>query len=82
MNHLTMHSPFRTWKKGDDPDSPYVYVKVGARIPEGEHILLGRKLMSDMEIDEIVKELKSDIDEFSIVAKRELRELHNKMRAK
>jgi len=79
MSRLTMYSPFQKWKKGDDLDRPYVCVQVGESFPENGNTLLGRKLMSDREIDEIVGELKSDLDKFSKEAKRELEKLRNKM---
>ena len=82
MSRLTMYSPFEKWKNGDDLDRPYVYVMVDEGIPENGHTLLGRQLMNDREIDEIVGELKSDLDKFSKEAKRELERLRNKMAAK
>jgi len=79
MSYLSMYSPYETWKEGDDPETPYVYVKVGDNFPENGNALLGRKLMTVTEINEIVKELKSDLDKFSREAKRELKALRKKM---
>lgn len=79
MHRLAMYSPVKGREKGDLPISPFVHIEVGTHSRDDGHILLSAQLMSDAEIDEAVQQLKSELDEFSKAAKRELRQLRDKM---
>lgn len=75
MNRLAMYSPMRECKRGELPAPPFVHIMVGTNSVEAGHILISPELASDMEIDEIVSQLKAELDEFARVAKCELRYL-------
>lgn len=79
MYRFSLLSPLRAWKKGDYPVSPFVHLSLGTYMSEQDHILLSAQLMTDKEVDEVVDSLKGELDEFGKVAKRELRELREKM---
>jgi hypothetical protein len=49
---------------------------------EAGRVLLSPELMSDVEIDEIVFQLKAELDEFAQLAKRELRNLKDEISKK
>jgi len=75
MYRFSIYSPLRQWKKGDIPVSPFLYLKAGTHSKENDNILLSPQLMSDPEIDEIVAQLKVELDEFGKKAKKELNSL-------
>ena len=79
MQRFSIYSPLRQWKKGDMPVSPFLYLTVGTYSKEDDNVLLSPQLMSDPEIDEIVAQLKAELDEFGKKAKRELKSLREKM---
>lgn len=79
MYRLTMYSPVRAWCKGDMPTNPVVYIELGSHSIHNGHALLSSELASDVEVDEAVTQLKSELDEFSRMAKRELKAMHKKM---
>lgn len=72
-------SPLRARKKGDYPITSFVHLSLGTYMEEQDHILLSAQLMTDREVDEVVDSLKKELDEFGKAAKRELKELHEKM---
>lgn len=80
MNHITIYSPLRELRKGESPGTPFVHIAVGANSRHHDHILLSAELVSPDEVDEAVKQLKSELDEFAKAAKHELQSLHQKMR--
>ena len=80
MNRLALFSPLRAWKKGEYPLSPFVHLSVGTYSLEQEHILLSPQLMTAKEIDEVVDQLREELEEFRKKAKNELKSLHEKMR--
>jgi len=61
------------------PISPFVYLAVGTHSKENDLILLSSQLMSEPEIDEVVTQLKAELDEFGKKAKKELKSLREKM---
>lgn len=61
------------------PISPFVYLAVGTHSKENDLILLSPQLMSEPEIDEVVIQLKVELDEFGKKAKKELKSLREKM---
>jgi hypothetical protein len=75
-----MYSPLNENATSDEPISPYVYLMVGTCSKEGEHILLSPQLMSDKEIDEIVEQMKHELDIFSTNSKCELRALKKRQK--
>lgn len=79
MHRLSIYSPLKKWKKGDLPTSPFLYLTVGTHSKENNHILLSPKLMSGREIDEVVTQLKAELDEFGKKAKKELTSLQKKI---
>jgi len=79
MYRLSIYSPLKKWKKGDLPTSPFLYLTVGTHSKENNHILLSPQLMSDREIDEVVIQLKAELDEFGKKAKKELKALRDKI---
>jgi hypothetical protein len=79
MHRFSIYSPLRQWKKGDMLVSPFLCLRVGTHSKENDNILLSPQLMSDPEIDEIVAQLKVELDEFGKKAKRELKSLREKM---
>jgi len=79
MHRLSIYSPARKWKKGDLPTSPFVYLTLGAHSKDNDNILLSPQLMSDSEIDEVVTQLKAELDDFRKKAKKELKSLREKM---
>lgn len=79
MYRLKMYSPVRAWRKEDMPTNPTVYIELGTYTMHNSHILLSSELASDIEVDEAVAQLKCDLDEFSKIAKRELKAMHRKM---
>ncbi len=79
MKSFVLFSPFRQWKKGEYPGSPYVYLSLGTHANSEEHILLSPKLMTDGEVDETVKQLKEELEEFRLKAKKEIRALRAKI---
>ena len=82
MNKLAMYSPLRSWKKGEIPIGPFVSIAVGAYVESDGELLLSPQLMTDIEIDCEVKNLIKELEEFSKLAKKELRTLQAKMLAK
>lgn len=79
MHRLTIYSPIRAWQKGDMPTNPVVYIELGTHSIQNGHALLSSALASEGEVDEAVTQLKSELDEFSRMAKRELKASHKKM---
>jgi hypothetical protein len=79
MYRFSLLSPLRAWKKGDSPVSPFVHLSLGTYMQEQDHVLLSAQLMTDREIDEVVNSLKGELDEFGKTAKKELKELREKM---
>ncbi len=79
MHRLSIYSPIKKWKKGEMPISPFVYLAVGTHSKENDLILLSPQLMSELEIDEVVTQLKAELDEFGKIAKKELKSLREKM---
>lgn len=79
MQRFSIYSPFRQWKKGDMHVSPFLYLTVGTHSKENDNILLSPQLVSDTEIDEIVAQLKAELDDLRKKAKRELKFLKEKM---
>ena len=75
-----MHSPMREWKKGDYPVSPHVSISLGTHSSTSDgKVFLSPLLMSDLEIDEAVDGIKSELEEFRRKGKRELKSLRKKM---
>jgi len=80
MNQFALYSPLSKWTKGDSPLTPFVYLSLGIDLSEHDgHILLSAQLMSPEEIDYAVAQLKTELDEFQVTAKKELKELHERM---
>lgn len=80
MPQFALYSPLSKWTKGDRPLPPFVYLSLGINLPEHDgHILLSAQLMSPEEIDYAVAQLKTELDEFQITAKKELQTLREKM---
>ncbi len=79
MYRFSIYSPLRKWKKGDIPVSPFIYLKLATYSEKNDKILISPELMSDPEIDEIVTQLKQELDEFGKKAKKELKSLREKM---
>lgn len=52
---------------------------MGTHTPEDGHSLLSSRLMSDIEIDEVVENMKIELVEFRKKAKKELKMLKEKM---
>lgn len=82
MYRFAIYSPLRAWKKGDYPLSPFLHLSVGTYSKEQEHILLSAQLMTEREIDEVVDQLRNELEDFRKEAKNELKSLREKMRAK
>ena len=80
MYTLALHSPFRSWKKGELPVSPFVSLTIGAHTEdESGRKLLTPQLMTEAEIDYEVNRLIKELEEFRKAAKKELLELQHKM---
>lgn len=80
MHRLALYSPLSKWPKGGYPLSPFVQLSLGAYSPESNgRVLLSAQLMTPGEIDYVVNQLKAELDEFRIAAKKELRNLREKM---
>lgn len=80
MNRLGLYSPMRGQRSLPSP--PCVHVMVNSGPAEAGRVLLSPELMSDVEIDEIVFQLKAELDEFAQLAKRELRNLKDEISKK
>jgi hypothetical protein len=80
MHKLSIYSPLHAWKKDDDPVSPFLHLSIGTYSEEQGRILLSAQLMTDLEIDYVVDEMKQELEEFGKKAKAELKSLHKKMR--
>ena len=80
MHRLALYSPLSKWPKGGYPLSPFVQLSLGTYSPESDgRVLLSAQLMTPGEIDYVVDQLKAELDEFRIAAKKELRKLREKM---
>jgi hypothetical protein len=80
MPQLALYSPLSKWNKADRPLSPFVYLSLGIDLSEHDgHILLSAQLMTPEEIDYAVAQLKTELDDFQIAAKKELQKLREKM---
>jgi hypothetical protein len=75
MNRLQLYSPLQKASSQQFPTPPFVHAMVGTCAKEDGHTLLSAQLMTDGEIDEFVTQMKSELDEFAVVAKKELRKL-------
>lgn len=82
MNKLKMYSPLHSWKKGERPIDPFVYIEVGTHTSSGTHLFLSPQLMTDTEIDYEVDSLVKELEQIRTAAKSELRTLQAKIRAK
>ncbi len=80
MHRLSIYSPVRKWKKGDPVGLASVYLSLGSYQERDGHILLSAQLMADQEIEEVVIQLKAEIDEFGRKARKELKTIRKKMR--
>lgn len=81
MHTLALHSPFRSWKNGELPVSPFVSLTVGTHTEdETGCYLLTPQLMTEAEIDYEVNRLIKELEEFRKAAKKELLTLQSKMR--
>jgi len=80
MHKLALHSPLHSWNKSKTPVSPFVSLAVDSYCDgeSGRH-LLTPQLMTDTEIDHEVDGLIKELEEFRIVAKKELKTLQTKM---
>ncbi|MCO6057965.1 hypothetical protein NG726_14960 [Pseudomonas sp. MOB-449] len=79
MDKLALHSPLHSWKKGQYPVNPFVYLSVGTHHEDDGRILLSAQLMTDVEIDHEVDSMIKELEEFRKKAKKELRMLRVKM---
>ena len=79
MYRLMIYSPIRDWKKGEYPISPFLHLAVGMHSSEQGNILLSEQLMTGSEIDNVVEEMKRELEEFRKRAKAELHSLREKM---
>lgn len=79
MYKLALYSPLRSWKKGQPPTSPSVSVAMGAHTEADGQLLLTAQLMTDSEIDHEVEVLMKELEEFRVMAKKELRTLKARM---
>ena len=79
MPKLSLHSPLHSWKKGEYPVSPFVYLCVGAHEERDGEILLSAQLMTDSEIDHEVNSITKELEEFRRRAKKELHMLRARM---
>jgi len=80
MPRFALYSPLSKWTKGDRPMSPFVYLSLGTDLSEHDgHVLLSAQLMTPEEIDYAVAQLKTELDEFQVSAKKELQQLREKM---
>jgi hypothetical protein len=80
MHRLALYSPLSKWPKGGYPLSPFVQLSLGTYSSESDgRILLSAQLMTPDEIDYVVDQLKAELDEFRVAAKKELRRLCEKM---
>ena len=80
MHRFSLHSPLQAWKPGDYPLSPFVHLSLGTYIEDQGRTLLSAQLMTEQEIDEVLRNLKAELDEFGKLAKNELRDLRSKIR--
>lgn len=80
MNRFSLYSPLQAWKPGDYPLSPFVHLSLGTYMVEQGRTLLSAQLMTEQEIDEVVRNSKAELDEFGKLAKNELRDLKSKIR--
>ena len=79
MHRFTIYSPLGVLKKGDYPTSPFLHLAAGTYSEKQERILLSAQLMTDSEIDQVVDELKKELEEFRTKAKKELKSIQDKM---
>lgn len=79
MNKFKMFSPLRDWKKEELPAAPFVSLAVGAHIETHGQVLLTPQLMVDSEIDYEIDGLIKELEEFRVMAKKELRTLQSTM---
>tara|TARA_R110002074_G_scaffold366065_2_gene539921 strand:+ start:52598 stop:52849 length:252 start_codon:yes stop_codon:yes gene_type:complete len=81
MNRLSIYSPFKNAIKSDYPTSPYLHLAVDNHSTTKDGvILLSPRLMAPIEIDETIEQIKNELDEFGIKAKKEIKQLKEKMR--
>lgn len=79
MYKFSIYSPLRAWKRGELPVSPFLHLSVGTYFEEEGNILLSAQLMTGKEVDEVVDQMKLELDEFRMKAKKELKLLQDKM---
>ena len=83
MSTFELYSPLRTWKKGDYPISPFIHLSLGHYSQSNDgHILLGQRLMTNREIDDLIEQLKNELENFRKEAKQHLIILHERMLTK
>lgn len=80
MSKFAMHSPLRSWKKGELPADPFVSLEVGTHMESDGRLILTSQLMTDAEIDDEVDGLIKELEQFRKAAKKELLSLRAKMR--
>lgn len=79
MHRLKIYSPLKNWKKGEYPVEPFLYLAVGLNHTQDGNVLLSAQLTTK-DVDNVVEQMKQELDEFSVCAKQELRRLQNMMR--
>jgi hypothetical protein len=79
MSKFSIYSPLREWKRGEYPVTPFLYLSTGTHYQVEGNLLLSAQLMTVKEVDEVVDQMKLELEEFRIKAKKELKSLQEKM---
>lgn len=83
MSMFGLYSPLRAWKKGDYPISPFIHLSLDRYSQSNNgHILLGQQLTTNREIDDLIEQLKDELENFRKKAKQHLATLHERMLTK
>jgi hypothetical protein len=74
------YNPYKTWKFGDFPCDPVVYISIDNFQRKDERFILSSSLASDGEIDYVVDQLINDLESTRKEAKRILLKQREKIK--